>query len=135
MSRFWLFTLAATTLLLSLLAPACRRADSVPPPLTYPVTGNVVGPTGTPLVGGVVQFQSQADPQIIALGDVGPEGNFTLVTPFHGRKLPGTVAGPHQVTVIPPMTERQDAVPVTLREPYTVTPQENHFQIAVGAQR
>ena len=118
----------AVLLLVTLASAACQRAGPVPP-ATHPVSGKAVGQGGASLAGGVVQFQSQQDSQLIALGDIQADGSFTLYTPFHGRQLPGAVEGPQQVTVIPPMTERQDAVPTTLLETYTVTKQGSHFEI------
>jgi len=110
----------------------CGTKPGTPPPATYPVTGQVISPTGQALAGGAVQFQSQTDRALVALGDIGPDGSFSLATQFEGRKLPGAIEGPHEVTVIPPMTERQDAVPVTLRQPFTVGRQENRFTITLG---
>jgi hypothetical protein len=64
---------------------------------------------------------------------IGDDGSFSLSLHFHEEQLPGTVTGPHRVTVIPPMTESQNKIPVTLRQLYTVEAKENHFDITLPA--
>lgn len=103
-------------------------------PDTYPVTGTVVAADGKPVAGGMIEFRSTVGKPLSALGVIGPDGTFELATMSGNRKLPGAVAGSHQVTVIPPALDTQDvqstAEPVNLRAPVEVRGDgENHFTI------
>jgi len=111
--------------------PGCAKAPSVPLPTTYPVTGKVFFEGGQPATGGSVQFRSTTDSSISALGEIGPDGSFSLTTHLDGNKLPGTIEGPHEVTVIPAMSEEQMEIPVVLQEPCTVGPGDNEFILEV----
>ncbi len=109
--------------------------EKVQLPQTYPVRGRVVYKGGGPLAGGVVQFQARSDPRLLTNGETDADGNFALTTHVGGRKLPGAVAGEHQVTVVPPMPADQSAEPIVLPQPYTVQAKENFFTIEVAKPR
>ncbi len=111
------------------------RPPEKPAPTTYPVSGKVVAPAGKSVGGGSIQFQSTADPSVTAIGEIKPDGTFSLSYNFEGRRLPGTIAGPSRVTIIPPMGSDQTAVPFELPKPYTVEAKENQFTITLSAPR
>jgi hypothetical protein len=123
--------LLALSVLLTAVIAGCGGEPDVELPTTYPVTGVVEDQDGRPFPGGSVQFQSREDRSVTALGEIGPDGTFTLSLHMEGNELPGTVAGPHEVTVIPPDDGSQTAVPVTLAQTYEVTPGRNHPTIKV----
>jgi hypothetical protein len=102
------------------------------PPKTYPVSGQVITKEGQPLAGGVVEFHSTSEPALTTLGDIEPDGKFTLRTLFQGQNLPGAVQGGYEVTVFFPMDgDRRGTASVRLPQPYTVEAKENHFKIEV----
>jgi hypothetical protein len=108
----WLFRGWATAMsirFLSLVAWLCMAgcgASSLP---TYPVTGEVVFPDGSPLSGGVVEFRSlQGTPAVVARGEIGQDGKFSLTTFKPGD---GAIAGEHQVMVSPAMPRDTDDLP------------------------
>lgn len=118
-----------------ILASGCSTEPPVNLPATFPVVGKVLFADGQPLPGGAVQFQSTTDTKTTALGEIAADGSFTLTLYEEGQKLPGTIVGPHRVTVIPPMDDSQTAVPLELPEPFTVEPRENEFTITLGSHR
>jgi hypothetical protein len=100
-------------------------------PPTYTVKGKVVFKGGKPVKDGRIQFQSTADPQIKALGDIGTDGSFLLTTYVGARKVQGAPEGSYNVVV---ELERPTEV-VALPNPYTVQPSENDFTIVVERRR
>ena len=108
----------------------CGKEPEESLPETFPVSGKVVSRTGQPLAGGSIQFQSRVDPAISAIGEIDSDGSFSLFTHVDGNKLPGTIEGPHDVTVIPESDDQPQA-PATLRKPYSVLPQENELTITL----
>ncbi len=110
-------------------------AQKVNLPQTYPVRGRVIYKGGGPLAGAVVQFQARSDPRLLTNGETDADGAFTLTTQVGGHKLPGAVAGEHQVTVVPPMPADQSAEPIVLPQPYTVEAKDNFFTIEVDRPR
>jgi hypothetical protein len=120
----------------SALAPAgCGGKTKEPPPATYPVRGKVVYRDGTPAAGGAVEFRP-AQGRLTSLGDVGPDGTFTLTAVFGNQKLEGAVAGAHAVTYLPAMGADQNVEPVNLPRPVTVKPDGgNDFTLTVPRPR
>lgn len=119
----WLLALSAVV--------GCGRAPEKPSPTTYPVSGRVVAPAGRAISGGAIQFQSTADPNVTAIGEIQADGAFSLSYYFEGKRLPGTIAGPCRVTIIPPMSSDQSTTPFQLPQPYTVEAKENHFTVTL----
>lgn len=112
---------------------------------TYPVEGKVVFKDGTPLTGGSVEFQSDAEATkgLNASGPIRPDGTFRLYT---YRKFDGAVAGPHRAIVIPPVPDETGLNEGKKLKPrihprfqryeqsrleFTVTPKGNRFNIEV----
>ena len=112
-------------------AAGCGSKPAASLPATYPVVGTVQYEGGERLTGGAVQFQSQNDRGITALGEVQEDGSFVLVLYVEGERIEGTVEGLHDVTVMPPDPGDQTAIPVTLSEPYNVEAGENRFVLIV----
>ncbi len=117
---FWILPLLA--------APGCSDTPQAPPRKTYPVTGEVMIAPGEPLNRGTIQFESTTDDLMTAIGEIGPDGRFSLTTYLDGVKLEGTLTGPSRVTIIP-FAEDQSAMPIVLTKLYTVEAKENHFSI------
>jgi hypothetical protein len=75
-----------------------------------------------------VQFEALDVPGQMAIGEVQPDGAFTLNTFVDGHKLAGVVLGPQRVTYIPQDTQG-GALPVTLPQTVTVAAGENEFAL------
>lgn len=101
------------------------------PPKTYPVTGHVVYTDGTPMSGGSVAFTLDRDPDLSAMGDIGPGGDFALRTIFRNKRLTGSVEGTFEVTIKPPAGSAKSVDPgETLAEPVQVKPgQSNELKL------
>ena len=113
----------------------CRPAGP-PPPKTYPVKGHVVFKDGQPATGAAVEFRPSDPSAPNAMGEVGPDGSFSLSCLVGNQKIPGAVAGTFEVTVIPPQGSDQSAQPVTLPRTYTVNPDgSNDFTITIDRPR
>src|SRR5260370_23831932 len=66
----------------------------------YPVKGKVVFKDGTPLKGGIVVFESLDHDRVMARGDIGSDGTFSLSTNKPGD---GALPGKYRVLVSPPL--------------------------------
>jgi hypothetical protein len=107
----------------------CGNMPSPNLPPVHKVSGQVVSAAGQPVSGGTIQLQSTSS-QHTAIGDVQPDGNFTMRTMVDGVRLDGVVAGAQRATYFPQMTEDQSAaVPVDLKEPIEIRPQDNEIVI------
>jgi hypothetical protein len=116
--------------LLVLAGPGCRRADL---PRTYPVTGTVAFPDGSPVKGGAVHFRSETDPSLTVTGAIKEDGTFALETVKDTAKAPGAPEGSYTVTVLPPAGKDQRLAmpPAVLPQPCRVQPGDNHFDLRV----
>ncbi|MCA9231003.1 MAG: hypothetical protein KDA57_10145 [Planctomycetales bacterium] len=85
---------------------------------TFPVTGTVKLPDGSPLSGSQMLVRPNENPKYSAKGEVDAEGNFVLTTFEVGD---GAIAGTHQVLVFPPVTrESLDDVASRSKKPMPV---------------
>jgi len=89
------------------------------PPAVHPAGGRILF-AGRPAGRFLVEFSSQAEGTkgLAASGRTDADGSFTLQTRFGGRTLPGAVAGPHRVVVVPPPAigdGPDDVLPVPIR--------------------
>jgi hypothetical protein len=108
----WLDYLTAGLLAAGLCCPAgCGRAPENLP-ATCEVTGTVLAADGKPMSGGLIEFRSRTQNTLPATGRIGADGTFALTTMVDQKKLPGAVAGSHQVTVMPPLPQSQGIQPV-----------------------
>jgi hypothetical protein len=119
----------ALALLASQAAMGCSGSGMVGAPKTYPVRGKVFYKGDQPLAGGVIQFQSESDPSLTRVGDIEPDGTFSLVTLFQNERLDGTTEGRYHVTVIPRMAENKPVPIFQLPRVYTVKAEDNYFSI------
>jgi hypothetical protein len=78
-------------LLMAICLAGCGRSS----PKTYPVTGKVHFPDGSPVMFGEIEFRS-VDQGLIAQGKIARDGTFTVTTRGGGV---GAVAGKHQVVI------------------------------------
>jgi hypothetical protein len=102
-------------------------------PKTYPVNGKVVWQGGRPVTDGRIEFQSQSDSSLKAVGGIERDGSFVLTTYKEGKQRNGAVEGQHRVLVEPEWGGT--SVLITLPNPYTVEPHENTFTIEVRPPR
>jgi hypothetical protein len=106
----------------------------------YPVRGKVLFKDGTPLKGGLVVFESVDNPRVMARGDIGSDGTFSLGTKNPGD---GALPGKHRVMVSPPppsnAQQSKGPRPIdrrfedfnTSKLVFTVEPRANEFTIEV----
>jgi hypothetical protein len=128
--------LATLGLAALLLAAGCSGSSKLPK--TYPVHGKVVYADGTPLAGGLVQFQPEGHDELKTTGVTGADGSFSLSTTRDNERADGAIEGPHKVIILPPLAQDQHAPkglppqPVQLRETFTVKPDgPNTFTLTV----
>jgi hypothetical protein len=117
------------------IAIGCGASRGTPLPKTYPVSGKVFYKGGYPVSGGVIQFQSDSDPSLTRMGEIGPDGTFELVTLFQNERLQGATVGRYHVTVIPRMSDNTPVPIFQLPRAYTVTTEDNYFSIEVERMR
>jgi hypothetical protein len=104
----------------------CGSAKKGNLPSTHEVKGTVVSADGKPLPGGMIELRTTEGRPLSALGTIQSDGTFTLTTMIDGEKLPGAVAGAHQVTVMPTPADTQSVQavmqPVPVPAPVQVKP-------------
>jgi hypothetical protein len=131
-------TVAVAIVLLSALG--CSKKPTLPE--TFPVRGKAVFPDGQPVPGGAIRFESQSDATVVANGEIGRDGTFTVSTFKVGVRAPGAIAGPHRVIVIfsdelsaaipsRPGIPAGGALSVVLPKPFTIQPKDNEFTLTV----
>jgi hypothetical protein len=113
----------------------CGGSGGQPLPKTHPVTGKVFYKGGQPLPGGVIEFQSESNPTLTTLGDIGPDGTFELSTLFQNERLHGAAEGPYHVTVIPRMSDNRPVALFQLPRLYAVKAEDNYFSIELEKTR
>jgi hypothetical protein len=130
-----------TTLgLAALLLAGCAGGNKLPK--TYAVSGKVQFADGTPLAGGLVQFKPEGHDELTTSGVTKEDGSFTLSTTLDNQQADGAIAGPHKVTILPPLGQDQRAPkglppqPIQLGETFTVKPDgPNTFTLTVPGGR
>jgi hypothetical protein len=106
-------------LLMGIALPGCGNKPLEGPP-TVPVKGKVVftkNGTLEPIVDrqGAVEFESVDQPGVKALGDIQPDGSFTVSTLVTGGAKPGAVPGQHRVRLYLDERAQQFVAPKFLR--------------------
>jgi len=95
-------------------------------PQAYPVTGEVFR-AGKLATMGTVQFVHQTEPTTKAVGEIGPDGKFTLNTITGSESRPGAVPGEYKAVLV--FTASDPAFhPKTV---FKVEPRENTFKVEV----
>ena len=112
--------------LFGVIACGCGQSDL---PKTHPARGKVVSRSGQQLAGGTVQFQPVQDTQVSIVGEIGPDGTFTLSTHKGKQTISGAVEGKYHVTVLPLSPPDRFVAPIHLPGVYTVTAGENTFTL------
>jgi hypothetical protein len=124
--------LIGSVCLLTLVVAGCGSPGPTLPQ-TYPAGGSVVYKGGTPMRGGSIQLTTSADPLLRILGEIQPDGTFTLNTLKDKAKAAGAPEGEYQVIVLPPLQgEHRGVPPINLPRPYKVEPRENRFKIELN---
>jgi len=87
---FWLSTLVC------LLTAGCGTSEF---PKSYPVSGTILLPDGTPMKGGNIEFESVTDSNMRAMGEIGQDGTFASVYTYksNGHEVMGLIAGEHRI--------------------------------------
>lgn len=110
--------------ILGLLGPSGCGGSGADLPETYQVTGKILQEDGSPMNGGLVEFQATTGAPVTTNGEIQPDGTFTLTTMIEEKKLPGAVPGTYRVVIIPLMSdqaEQQHAFePMTVPQTYDV---------------
>lgn len=100
----------------------CEKKAPAPP--TYPVHGEVFR-GGKPAANGTVQFVHQTEPDVRAVGEIGPDGKFSLFTMEGNEKRPGAVAGEYKAVLVFSASDPAFHPKTTFK----VEPRENTFRI------
>jgi hypothetical protein len=99
-------------------------------PKTWSVKGKALN-AGRPFVGGTIEFQPSGEGQR-AIGEIGPDGSFSVFTFFDNDKIDGAVPGTYRVSIIPPIPPDQNVQSFNLPKTYTIEPRDNDFTIDVS---
>ena len=131
-------------------AAGCSKKSTLPK--TFPVHGKVVFQDGQPVTAGIVRFLPRIDFATVndvfsAVGNIQPDGTFTLSTFKPDVKAAGAVVGEHHVVVEPesaaPPVSQPSSQPlaassssamfprVEYPDLYTVKPGDNEFTLKV----
>ena len=123
--------LASGVVLLCIFATASGCSSGTAPPATHPVRG-IVRLNGQPQKGGVVEFRALAEPAWPTLGDIQPDGAFSLSIVHEGKRHPGALAGEYRVTVLfKGEGEKKPPPPITLPKTYKVVEGDNTLTLDV----
>jgi hypothetical protein len=106
----WTAVLTLLAFVASALA-GCGGSEKESPP-TYQATGTVLAADGLPVPGGMIEFRSTEGKPVSAIGQIQPDGSFSLSTLVASTKVPGAVAGHHQVIVMPSPPDTGDIQPI-----------------------
>lgn len=71
-------------------------------PKCYPVSGKVMWKGGKSFKAGTITFLHKAEPEIIAIGEIGADGSFTVSTKMFGQSKDGAPEGEYTVMVEDP---------------------------------
>jgi len=113
----------------TMLATGCSPQPTEPRPETYKVEGKVVRKNGQAYTeGGVIEFVHDTTKGVRSLGQINPDGTFSLHSVTAQHRVEGATAGPHTVTVSPPAPD-QNVRTLVLTKKYTVAPGENKLTI------
>jgi hypothetical protein len=112
------------------LSAGCGR-KAQPLPSTYPVRGKVVFRQGGAMAGGTICFQSQAEPDVSAAGEIGPDGSFEITSFVAGNRAAGAAAGKHRVLVVPAVVDQSQSAPSIPPQMVEVSPGENDVTITI----
>ena len=95
-TRFYTGHIFWPATLVCLLTAGCGTAEF---PKTYPVSGTIFLPDGTPMKGGHIEFESVVDPNMRAMGEIGQDGTFASVYTYksNGHEVTGLIAGEHRI--------------------------------------
>jgi hypothetical protein len=119
-----------SVLCLALAVVGCAGKPQPEQLTTHAVSGIVLGRGGKPIAGGAIQFHGVEDPNLASIGEISPEGKFTLRTNLaDGTKLPGAAAGIYRVTVFPPADAPQTAAVHSPQTTYRVEARDNQLTI------
>jgi hypothetical protein len=76
--------------------PGCGQSESLPKYTVYPVSGSVLLADGKPLTTGSVYFVPKGDLPVTPVGEIKPDGTFSLITGGSGEGAP---AGDYKVRI------------------------------------
>ena len=131
MARCQVLTAGLSLLLLSGMLGCGSGQPAKAPPPTEKAGGIVLNKNGKPVSGGSVEFRHAAKPEFVSLGDVGPDGKFTLQTTGGAADAAGAQEGEHTVTYTPPLNDKGETEPITLSKKYTVKAGANNITVTL----
>jgi hypothetical protein len=108
------------------LLAGCGSASKEAPPQAYPVTGEVLR-GGKPAGNGTIQLVHQTEQGTRAVGEVGPDGKFTLSTITGNESRPGAVPGDYKAVVI----FNPNELPLQPKTVFKIEPRENVIKVEV----
>jgi hypothetical protein len=109
----------------------CPDGNQRPIPKTYPVRGKVVYKDGAPVTtAGRIEFQTPNELYHTILGEVQPDGTFSLYTLSNNRRYLGAPEGIHKVFVILPDKRTGEEIRVSAGE-CTLQPGDNDITLQI----
>ena len=132
--RPWAFCLMLGVLAVGVSITSCQGASQRPIPQTYPVRGKVVYKSGGLVTAGRIEFRTPGELYHTILGEVQPDGTFSLYTLSNDKKYPGATEGTHQVFVILVEPHTNEEIRVSAGE-CTVQPGDNDIILQVEKPR
>ena len=100
------------------------------PPPTYSVGGTVYDAQGRPLKCGIIQFMSEANPQLTMSAMISDDGSYELKTIFGNRNLEGAIEGNCKVLVTPSFGSGMPKTTV-LSKLYRIEPHASKIDVKV----
>ena len=119
--NFWSATLVC------LLTAGCGTSEF---PKSYPVSGTILLPDGTPMKGGHIEFESVTDPNMRAMGEIGKDGTFASVYTYksNGHEVAGLIAGEHRIRFELPGGEDNEGGEKQQRKPPLIETRYRSFE-------
>ena len=130
MARCRIFMAGFGLLLVASLLGCGGQQVKAPPP-THKTEGVVMQKNGKPVAGGSVEFRHAAKPEFVSLGEVGPDGRFTLRTMGGSQDTSGAQEGEHDVTYTPPLNAKGETDPMTLSKKYMIKSGDNNITVTL----
>jgi len=107
----------------------CGGTPEPDPPPTYSVGGTVYDAQGKPLKGGIIQFMSEANPQLTMSAMISDDGSYELKTIYGNRNLDGAIEGNCKVLVTPSFAGGEIPKTTVLSKLYRVEPRASKIDV------
>ena len=107
----------------------CGGTVEPDPPPTFSVGGTVYDAQGQPLKGGIIQFMSEANPQLTMSAMISDDGSYELKTIYGNRNLDGAIEGNCKVLVTPHFAGGGIPKTTVLSKLYRVEPRASKIDV------